>query len=685
MTVKLTPPSIEAIVLKGGLDQVTPTLSLPSGTARQMLNFECAVTGGYSRIEGYERFDGHASPADTAGTGAHRFIAVSAFTNTPAVGNTLTASGGATGVIAYITGLVMVLAKSSGTWAVGETVAVGATPIGTVSDIYAGPTTPLQDAVTRNAVADIYRADIAAVPGSGSIRGVVEFNDVVYAFRDNAGGTALDIYKSTASGWSQVSLYKTVSFTAGGTVIPADGATLTQGGVTSTIKRVVRTSGSWQAGTAAGQIIITTPAGGNFAAGAATIGSTNVTLSGAQASLALLPGGKFQFITTNFAGQVATQRVYGCDGVNKGFEFDGDVLVPITTGATTDTPTHVMEHKKFLFFSIGSSAMHSAPGLPYDWTAISGASEVPVGDTITDMIIMPGGTSTATLGIFSRNNTFILYGTGPSDWNLVTYNSGTGALPFSAQNMAQTFVFDDRGVNSVQTSLQFGNFTQSALTNQVLPFINERINLLTYATLCRRKSQYRLFFSDGFGLFVTVVNNKFIGCTPVYFPNAVTCCYEGKKNDGTDIIYFGSTNGMVYQMERGTSFDGTAIDWHLTLNFSSAKSPRTLKRYYKAVPELSASTGTYVAFDFAYVLGYDSPEYAQAVAVAYTQHTGQTRWDSFRWDSFFWDSGRAELMECPLEGTAENIAMFISGSSDYIPAFTINSILVHYLPRRMMR
>ena len=43
------------------------------------------------------------------------------------------------------------------------------------------------------------------------------FNDVVYAFRDNVGATAGDMYKSTASGWSQVTFGNEFTFSTGRT------------------------------------------------------------------------------------------------------------------------------------------------------------------------------------------------------------------------------------------------------------------------------------------------------------------------------------------------------------------------------------------------------------------------------------------------------------------------------------
>ena len=52
----------ELIRLGGGLDQVTPTLSLPSGYARLAANFECNVNGGYTRILKLGTRQGDAAP-----------------------------------------------------------------------------------------------------------------------------------------------------------------------------------------------------------------------------------------------------------------------------------------------------------------------------------------------------------------------------------------------------------------------------------------------------------------------------------------------------------------------------------------------------------------------------------------------------------------------------------------------
>src|ERR1700683_4188861 len=47
----------------GGLDVVTPALSVDPGFALSMVNYEPWYNGGYRRIDGNERFDGHAKPS----------------------------------------------------------------------------------------------------------------------------------------------------------------------------------------------------------------------------------------------------------------------------------------------------------------------------------------------------------------------------------------------------------------------------------------------------------------------------------------------------------------------------------------------------------------------------------------------------------------------------------------------
>ena len=666
----------------GGADFETPALSTPSGFLRAVQNYECDVFGGYARVVGYERFDGRPSPS----AGIASVIDIT-LTGAIAVGDTVTGvTSAATGVvIAVVTGYIVVT-KIVGTFVSGEVLNVAAAPQATTTSAAHGASTALLRAQYKNLAADNYRTDIVVPVGSGSSLGGIKFDGVKYTWRNNAGGTAANLWKSTSTGWSQITLFNEISFTVGAIAIPAEAATLTQGGVTATLKRLVLTSGTFAAGSAAGRFIITNPAGGNFGAGAATLtGGVTCTLTAIQTAITLLPSGRYEFIVENFAGGTGTRRIYGCDSVNRGFEFDGTVLVPISTGMTTDKPSHVHAHKKQLFFSFFGSSQHSAPGTPYVWSVILGASEIGMGDTVTGYATQPGSETVGALAIFTRNRMDILYGTGVSNWSLIEYRAELGAYAYSVQDVGYTVFLDDQGVMSLKAAQTFGNFAHAALSARMKTWLNGKRGLVTASCISRNKSQYRLFFSDGYVLYITFGADKIIGLMPVKLGHAATWAYSSEESDGSETIYFGSTNGMVYQMEKGTSFDGDAIVHNINLAWDFLKTPQLVKRFHDASLEVSGSG--YAEFSFTYSLGYGSTEIAQPGAQTETSSFSAAVWDAagFTWDSFIWDGQTLIPSIVDMGGEAENISLIIRGSSDYHEAIRFSGAMLNWAPRRYLR
>src|SRR5208282_1311533 len=113
------------------------------------------------------------------------------------------------------------------------------------------------------------------------------------------------------------------------------------------------------------------------------------------------------------------------------------------------------------------------------------------------------------------------------------------------------------------------------------PLIQQLRNLVTCAAINREKSQYRVFFSNGYALYSTFFNQNFIGVMPMLFPNPVNVICSGGFNTGAEQTYFGSNDGQgyVYQLDSGPDFDGAAISAAITLVFDSAQTHRMLKRY----------------------------------------------------------------------------------------------------------
>ncbi len=679
---KFPPVNYDLIRLSGGLDQVTPTLSLRPGTMRRAANFECSITGGYTRIAGYERFDGRPAPS----AALYNVLTISV-ASAIAVGNTVVGdTSGATGKVIYISGGTVVVSRQTGVFVAEEVLKVGGTTVGAIISIEGTVADGLTDATYKSLAADDYRADIGMVPGSGIIRGVAYYNGNVYAWRNNSGGTALAMYKSSSSGWVAVTLGIELAFDDGTTEI-AEGATVVGGssGATGVVRRVLVTGGSW-GGTphASGRLIFTSVTGTFQDNEHINVGGTKYALAnGINSQMTWSPNGRVQPVVANFGGGQNNRRLYFCDGVNRAFEFDGTYLVPIATGMSPDVPTRIIAHKQHLFLAFGHSLQFSAIGDAYVWDPVSGAGEIAMNDDITNLIQLPGDQTSGALGVYTDNDTSILYGSSEADFKLSNFNTGTGAYAYTAQNMDQTYALSERGVMGMSTTLNFGNFLANSMTMNIRPFIQARRNLATASVVNREKGQYRLFFSDGDGLYMTVANGKLIGSAPVQFPDPVLCACEGGNVDGPEVSYFGSDTGYVYTLDAGTSFDGANIPANITLVYNAINSPRILKRYRRASLELTGDS--YAEFSFAYDLGYRTPELEQPADQVYSNDLRASYWDSFTWDNFVFDGRDLSPTEVEVTGTAENIAIRISSVSNLFKPFTLNSAIVHYTMRRGIR
>lgn len=602
--------------LAGGLDQVSPTLSLAPGMARDALNFECATTGGYSRIAGYERFDGRPAPSAAA------YWTLTGELTGIAIGNTITGqTSGATGVVAAIDTTAMpgtsviAITRLTGSFAIaGERVLKAGLVVGSVqtNEQRSGAPSPATDVRYQKAAADIYRLDIGVVPGSGAVLGVWLYNDVVYAFRNNAGGTAANMYKATGAGW----------------------------------------------------VLVTTPT--------------------------LLPGGKYEFVTANFGGTTGTKCMYGCDSVNKAFQFDGTTFTQITTGMAIDAPNHIEYHKNTLFLAFGASLQFSPVGNPTGtWSVVVGAGEIALGDTITSLKSYIGtnsyiGTeSTDALLIHTNAMTFVLYGASSVDFSLSKHSATAGGFQGSVQIADQPYYMSDLGLVNLQVTQAYGNFLMSSLSQTIDPFIQAERSRITTSCIVRGKSQYRLFFNDGYCLYVTFLNGKILGMMVCNLGLPILCVASVKKNDNTEVIYAGSNTGYVYQLETGPNFDGQQILAYVNLVFAAFKSPRVRKRWRKALLEVRGSG--YLEYSVAADLAWLSTDIAPSRPVLEISQLNAQKWDTFIWDQFFWDGVNNAPNEVPLDGTGENVSLRIISQGDAFQSFTVASAIFHYSMRRQLR
>ena len=665
----------EFIPFRGGLDITTPPVMIPPGYARDAKNWEQDINGGYATLTGYERYDGKFSPSKAL-IFSVPYSAIGSLTlNDPLTG----AISGATAVIVGFTFTNFIVTALVGTF-VSEDVGGGAFVTGPQAGVNA---LAQQIANYKSTAAAYYRYQIGAVPGAGPILGVWYYLGSVYAFRNSA-GVGVGMYKSTASGWQAVAMGFQVNFTAGSGTPPVEGATITKGGTSAVLKRLVLESGTFGAGTAAGRLIFLTITSGPFTAGALTSGMTATVTSQSTISIPN-KNGRYEFVNATFTGSMEDYRMYGVDGINNGFEFDGTLFVPIVTPLdATFKPSHLAVHQNQLFYSYQSSFLNSNIRLPYSWTTTGGTAEFTMGDRIVGFKVQPGSSTSPSMAVFSRNHTKILYGTSSADYQLVEFNNEQGAIPWSIQKIHQTLYFDDRGITSLEQAQEYGNFVESTLSYRVSSLLATKRNRVTDSHVSRDKQQYRLFFSDGSGVYCQLSSKDF-SVMPVALPNPVLCSVSAEiEGGGEELIFFGSDNGFVYQMERGVSFDGVDITTSLTMVFNNSKSYRALKKYRHLTLEITGSG--YHQFAIGYDLSYLSNEAAQPELSQQTVEILSPKWDEFVWDEFIWDGDLPLFSKhVAINGNGHNLALkLLSNGVAYAP-IKVSGAFLEYSNLRMLR
>ena len=679
----------------GGLDLVTSPLKIPPGRLLGCQNYEINIEDGYSRIDGYERYDGNSKPSNAS----YWVLNFDSGSSEPSIGDTIEGdTSGATGVIFYATVLSsgtfaggdatghFLLYEVSGTFQEDEALLISSVDIATAASpaFERGAESESLDTTYIRAAIEATRDNISVVPGSGRIRGVWIYNDAIYAFRDNAVGTAVDMYKSTSSGWSKCNLGFTLFFDAGSSAFAIDEVVEGAGGATGTIKKIVVQSGTWAGNDASGYIVLYSQSG-TFVNNEALTGSISgsATANGIGSDNTFSSGGSFEFINYNFGGHSDSIKMYGVNGNDQAFEWDGSTFTFIATGMTTDTPTHVNAHQNHLFLSFtGGSIQHSSISDPTSWNVITGAAELSVGDTITGMQVTPG----RVLIIFCRNSINILSGTSVADWVLTKFSPNAGAISGTIQQVQETIYLDDRGLTFLSRVDAFGDFQDNVISKLVQPRIDLLKPNVTTSVTVKNKNQYILYFDDGTAIQCTFKERQVMGFMDLDYDRPVRCIVSGEDSNGDEQIFFGSDDGYIYELNKGTSFDGSSITAFLRLAYNNLGSPQYWKRFHRISLELAQYTDPSITISFAPDFSYGDPDIPTPVATTdYEMKTGGGFWNSAIWNEFYWSGQAVGTLEGYIDGIGVNIGLLINSESTYEPTHTFNGATIHYHLRGMKR
>ena len=564
---------------KGGLiSNLSPLqhgMQLPN-TARVLSNFEPSVQGGFRRIEGFQKFDDNQVPpygepkvSTTVSSGGSSIVLANMFSS-PSVGDTFTVAGNAQ--------VYTIPSVDTTDLTANKRVTVGFTP-----NLVANATD--QVAVTF-------------VTGSGDMEGVASFEDTAVVAR---GG---NLFRSagSASNWTRINVpaYGTVLVNGGsqtGSTLAIDGLTAApQAGDTFTVAGIAK--------------VYTVTADATVSSGGSTI-NINPALASSpsdDAAVTFLSSdrslmSKHRFASFNFNG---TETLVGVDEVNKPFTFDGSTFTSIDN-APSDVvgATHVANFKNHIMFAKGSNIVYTALFTADDFTAASGAGTINVGDVITGIVVFR-----EQLIIFSERRIQRLVGSSEADFQLQPITMDIGCVaPDTIQEIGGDILFlGPDGIRSLSATDKIGDFglavTSKQIQDEVTNFVNRNTSFASI--VIREKSQYRIL---GFNRSITTTSAQGLMATQLQeglawgeLRGIRAFVADSNYNGTSELIVFAHTDGYVYRMEDGNSFDGANIISTFATPFFPITDPRVRKSFYKMFlftdPQGSFNSNFSLKYDF---------------------------------------------------------------------------------------
>jgi hypothetical protein len=383
----------------------------------------------------------------------------------------------------------------------------------------------------------------------------------------------------------------------------------------------------------------------------------------------LAPNGKYEFRVHNFAGGSGTRMLYGVSGVHKGFQYDGTTWTDVTTGMAVDTPKHIAVFNNQLYFAFpGGSLQNSGAGTPLTWTVRSGAAEIGIGDEITGLV----ENVNSTLTVYGKTSVSIFYLTGPA---LKTFSTRLGCQDWAAQSVGQMPVaLDAKGAYALANVQAFGDFNTAMLSDKIRDLIEARPINARCSVVSGRKAQYRVLFDDKTGLVAGYVGTKFNGWTQVVYAHQFNCMSVGEDSTGSEVVFGGTDDGWVMQMDIGGSFDGQKIESIMRLPFFALGANGYRKRFYKLRLELYSSRS--IALQVSTEFNYGGEGQGDSFDAVVPPSGGF--WDRAEWEDFYWDASTVTVPEMNISGVGDNIGILIRHEDDIDLSFTLQAVAMQY-------
>jgi hypothetical protein len=300
-----------------------------------------------------------------------------------------------------------------------------------------------------------------------------------------------------------------------------------------------------------------------------------------------LLGGKARHVSHSISG---IEKTIFVDGVNYPVEFNNSDNSLTTLDSSTDVlaAEHVAVFKGTAFYAKGSVVYFSAPLSVGDFSVANGAGSINVGSDVTGLIVFRDQ-----LIIFTQNTIKRVTGTTASDFVIAPITDRIGCVNGDTiQEVGGDIMYlAPDGIRLLSATDRIGDFgleiASDPIAKDTLIFTNSTSEYCSL--LLREKAQYRIFAyieSEQPATTKGLIATKFISQGGSGIGWSTTSGIKAYTADSayigsSEVILFGNSDGYIYQMETGSSFDGESIEAIYESPYMPINDPQVRKTLYK--------------------------------------------------------------------------------------------------------
>ena len=306
-----------------------------------------------------------------------------------------------------------------------------------------------------------------------------------------------------------------------------------------------------------------------------------------------------------------TDRVLFVDSFNYPITYStsGNTITTINGLSDVQGATHVAVFKDTAFYAKDNVVYFTAPFSVDDFSSANGAGSINVSSEITGLAVFRDQ-----LIIFTSDSIKRLTGNTSSDFQVAPITDRIGCINGDTiQEVGGDIMYlAPDGIRLLSATDRIGDFgldiASDPIAKDATTFLGSTPNFSS--VLLREKAQYRIFAyiqSEQSAAAKGLIATKFIsqGATGISWSTTFgikAFVADSRYSGTTETVAFANTDGYVYIMETGSSFDGETIDAIYESPYMPVTDPQMRKSFYKmtlyAEPSGTMELDLNVKYDF---------------------------------------------------------------------------------------